>query len=293
MTSVRVLAPAKLNLGLAVLGKRPDGYHEIDTILAMIGLYDTITIAEIPNDGIEIIGMDSVPQGSNLMTKAAQAWSAAAGGPTQWRIQIDKRIPAPAGLGGASSDAASVLLALNALHDHRLSSNELHSIAASVGADCPFFLGPPMARARGIGTDLEPLPMASGWAMVAVPPSAVHAKTASLYAALRPEDFGSSTAIDSAEKDVRSMVQPPADFPNSFSRAASTVFPQMRYLTEAMQSVCGTWSLSGAGPAVYAIARDEHTVTAWASRLAEILPADISLHVAPLLTNRPEPELLP
>lgn len=293
MTSVRVLAPAKLNLGLAILRKRPDRYHEIDTILAMIGLYDVITIHEAMDGGIEVVGMDDVPPESNLMTKAARAWADTADVPAMWRIEIDKRIPSPAGLGGASSDAAAVLLALNAMYNQPLPDATLHTIAASLGADCPFFLGSPVARARGIGTDLHPLPFAEGWAVIAVPASPLQAKTASLYAALTPDDYGIPDAIDRIEARIQHGHLPRTGLANSFARAASAAFPDLAELAEIVSDVCRSWSLSGAGPAVYALAEKGVTANRWAAELEDRLPAGVSLHVAPLLTARPEPELLP
>ena len=89
MSSVRILAPAKVNLGLAILGKRADGYHDIDTIMAMIDLYDEITVTPTSEPGVSIAGMDDVPVQSNLMTVAARRWSEAAEVDAAWHININ------------------------------------------------------------------------------------------------------------------------------------------------------------------------------------------------------------
>lgn len=292
MSSVRILAPAKVNLGLAILGKRPDGYHEIDTIMAMIDLCDEIIISQRDDGDISIGGMDEIPVESNLMTKAARVWSNSAGVEPGWHIEIEKRIPSPAGIGGGSSDAAAVLSALNALHDHPLSDRQMFELAASIGSDCPFFLFGSGARATGIGTELRDLPVPSGWLTLAIPPAADTAKTATLYGALTPEDYGTSAAIDVIEQWIDDGDVFDHTMPNSFLRPVMTAFPTLPRLYSLMSEMTGTVSLSGAGPALYAITGTKNQADRWARELSAQVTNDTATISAAFLQKRPQPEIV-
>jgi 4-diphosphocytidyl-2-C-methyl-D-erythritol kinase len=158
---VKIRAPAKVNLYLRVVGKRADGYHLVDTVMAPVSLYDAVEIRK-PGSGREPLSVTcdhpAVPSGKrNLAYKAASLLfkKKRLSGPVG--IHIRKRIPVGAGLGGGSSDAAATLVGLNRLFRLRCKRPELLSLAASVGADVPFFvLGRP-SRARGVGECLTPL----------------------------------------------------------------------------------------------------------------------------------------
>src|SRR5690606_18354835 len=119
--------PAKLNLGLEILRKRSDGYHEIRTVMAAIELVDTISIRPTPSDDtLTIDGMHDVDIDDNLIARAIRRFAKATGVQCGYEISVEKRIPSPGGLGGASSDAASTLIALNAMYDSPLSEAQLH-----------------------------------------------------------------------------------------------------------------------------------------------------------------------
>ena len=293
MTRVHVLAPAKINLGLSVLGKRPDGYHDIDTIMAMIDLCDDITLSVGVVSGISISGMDAVPGDSNLMTKAIRLWCDEAYVHPDWHIEITKRIPAPAGIGGGSSDAAAILRALNALHDEPLSDAAMHEIAAEIGADCPFFLGSSGTRATGTGTDLEPLQVPGGWVVLVVPPVIASNKTASLYGALEPTDYGVRKEIDAIANNLKDGTLPMGVLPNSFLRPARSVFHGLPELEELMNEVCGSCSLSGAGPALYALSDSESEARIWAEHLRAELPEDVFVIATSFLSETPQPRRQP
>lgn len=292
MTSVRILSPAKINLGLVVLGKRADGYHEIDTIMTMIDLFDEITITVHGDEGIRISGMDDVHPESNLMTRAARAWSDASGCAPRWHIEIAKRIPSPGGLGGGSSNAAAVLMALNALYGQPLSKHQLHDLAAAIGSDCPFFLNGPVARATGTGTKLRPSPPASGWIVLAVPRIESATKTAALYKALTPQDFGTSDEIDAIEDRVRSGQIVNTNFFNSFMHPAQDVFPILATLLQTMTAMTGNASLSGAGPALFSIATSENEARSWANQLEKSVPEGVEIFSGTFLRSQPVPEIL-
>ena len=156
--SISLTAPAKINLSLRILGKRPDGFHELETFMVPIGLADTLEVSHGVGRGIALTCNDpEIPLGAeNLCVKAAEAFRATTGLDHGIAITLLKRIPHGAGLGGGSSDAAAVLKGLNEFFDHPLVDEELYQIAASLGSDVPFFLGNGAAWCRGRGEILEP-----------------------------------------------------------------------------------------------------------------------------------------
>lgn len=156
---ITITAPAKINLSLRILGKRPDGFHELETLMAPIQLADTLEISHGAGKGVTLICNDpDLPSGSdNLCVKAVEAFRVATGLDHGIAITLLKKIPHGAGLGGGSSDAAAVLKGLNELFDHPLVHEELEQLAASLGSDVPFFLGNGPAWCRGRGEIIEHL----------------------------------------------------------------------------------------------------------------------------------------
>ena len=152
------LAPAKINLSLRVFGRRPDGYHEIRSVMVPLSLHDTVSV-EATQGGIEVETGDPELPGdrSNTCFRAAEAFRQRTGRPDGVRIVLTKRIPREAGLGGGSSDAAAVLKGLSALTGIDLAGEGWTETAASVGADVPFFLAGRPALAEGIGERLTPV----------------------------------------------------------------------------------------------------------------------------------------
>ena len=170
-------APAKLNLFLHVTGRRPDGYHELQTVFQLIDLCDTVAI-RVGDDGrIERpSGPVGVDPDSDLTVRAAQALQAATGCRMGASIRITKRIPMGGGLGGGSSDAATVLLALNHLWHCGLSVDELARLGLPLGADVPVFVRGSSAWAEGVGERLEPVELPERWYVVIHPGVAVPTK---------------------------------------------------------------------------------------------------------------------
>jgi 4-diphosphocytidyl-2-C-methyl-D-erythritol kinase len=161
---VKIRAPAKINLGLRIVGKRADGYHLLDTIMVPVSLYDEIDIRRIgkkrAEDGPIEIRCDHPgvpPGGENIVYRAAQLILRKSRRAERISIRIKKNIPVGAGLGGGSSDAAAALVGLNRLLKLRLSIALLKKMALSLGADVPFFIQARPARARGVGERLQPL----------------------------------------------------------------------------------------------------------------------------------------
>ena len=181
----QVRAPAKINLCLAVTGRRPDGYHKIFSLMAAVGLFDDIRL-ELAGSGITVeCGAEGVPQDeTNLAAIAARHFFDAAGRCSGLAIRIDKRIPVGAGLGGGSSDAAAVLTGLNRHFGCPLDSQSLHCLAARIGADVPFFIEGRPALATGIGDRLRAYRGLSPMHVLIVFPG-VSVPTAAVYGAVR------------------------------------------------------------------------------------------------------------
>ena len=260
--TVEVRAYAKVNLTLEVLGRRPDGYHEVTTVLQTVNLSDTLRLS--PASDLEVECSDaSIPEVGNLVTRAAEALRRATGCDKGARIEVEKCIPLAAGLGGGSSDAAATLRALNGMWGLDLGEERLAELAALLGSDVPFFLCGGTAQGSGRGeliAGVTSLPTC--WMVILCPDfggegvSADQAgKTARLYDALRPEHFtdGARTRelVSSLERGG------PADRVryNVFDRVAPTAFPGLdEYRREFEQAGAEGVILCGAGPGLFTVA---------------------------------------
>jgi len=167
-------APAKLNLFLHVTGRRPDGYHQLQTAFQLIDLCDTIGIS-LREDGsiVRLKGPAGVEAESDLAVRAARALQVASGVRRGASLRVSKRIPLGGGLGGGSSDAATVLLALNELWDCGFGVDDLAELGLPLGADVPVFIRGSSAWAEGVGERLEPLQLPERWFVVIHPGVAV------------------------------------------------------------------------------------------------------------------------
>lgn len=183
--TVRVPAYAKLNLGLRVLYRRPDGYHELRTVFQTISLADSLEIAFTPAQSTRIEIEGPLDIADNLVGLACRLTLEAIEIHADVRFKLKKEIPMGAGLGGGSSDAAAVLLALPVLCGRILQPERLAAIAAEIGSDVPFFLHGGTALGLGRGEELYPLPdRPSRRGLLVVPP--VHSSTAEAYRDLSP-----------------------------------------------------------------------------------------------------------
>lgn len=185
-------APAKLNLFLHVTGRRPDGYHLLQTVFQFIDLADTLAF-DVTDDGaiVRVSDLAGVPADADLVVRAARALQATTGCRSGARIRIEKRIPLGGGLGGGSSDAATTLVALNALWGTGLSDDALAELGLELGADVPVFVRGCAAFAEGVGERLQPVPLDEPWFVVVHPGCAV--STAAVFNA--PELTRSTPAI--------------------------------------------------------------------------------------------------
>ncbi|HPA88579.1 MAG TPA: 4-(cytidine 5'-diphospho)-2-C-methyl-D-erythritol kinase [Quisquiliibacterium sp.] len=171
ITALRNLpAPAKLNLFLHVTGRRSDGYHLLETVFELIDLQDRVHLSR--RDDGRVVRVEPIPEvdpEQDLTVRAARLLAQASGCPLGVEIALDKRIPMGGGLGGGSSDAATVLLALNRLWDLHWPCERLAALGLRLGADVPFFVFGETAYATGIGEQLQPLPLPQRWYVVLAP----------------------------------------------------------------------------------------------------------------------------
>lgn len=200
LRQVRVDAFAKINLCLEVLGKRPDGYHDLRTIFQTISLSDVMDVEFVPatRSRVELASTVEIP--NNLAARAAEAFLEATGVTGEVKLRLRKRIPMGGGLGGGSADAAAVLRALPLLSGCALPLPQLFEIATALGSDVPFFLLGGTALGLGRGTELYPLANANAEHVLLLTPP-IHSSTAEAYASLartgdyHPEnDWSASTA---------------------------------------------------------------------------------------------------
>jgi len=277
------LAYAKVNLGLEILGKRPNGYHEVRTILQQVDLADCLEVSGAPELMIECDQLDLANE-TNLIMRAARTLLGATGCEAGAKIRLTKRIPIAAGLGGGSSDAATTLLALNELWRLGLTYEALAMIARQIGADVTFFLRGGTALASGIGDELESLPTPDLWLTIAVPSSRLVDKTRRLYTALIPADWSDgrevariAAAIKHGEFSLSWLEErlscgphvceeteiPPlstervrrgASFlPSGFARVAREIFPEIDGVAAAYERLGVKAALCGAGPSLIAL----------------------------------------
>ena len=256
--NITILAPAKINLYFGVTGMRADGYHEIETVLQTVNLFDRITVAVSAGEGREISvfcrELSDLPQEKNLAYKAALAYlSAAEEDNIKVEISIEKKIPDKAGFGGGSSDAAAVMLALNTLSGDRFSMAELFGIGASVGADVPFCIKKGTVKATGFGEMLESCaPMPDCCILLAVP-NGEKTSTADAYAAIGEGD-GKSTlsAMLSAlsECDINKIS---AAMKNDFETVQRPDSPSAQLKKRLLSLGARAAMLSGSGAGVFGI----------------------------------------
>jgi 4-diphosphocytidyl-2-C-methyl-D-erythritol kinase len=271
MGPLTVRAHAKVNLSLEVLGRRADGYHDVATVLQSVSLHDEITLTPASDLSLRcnVPGLDGP---DNLAWQAAELLRSDTGVRAGAAIDLRKRIPVAAGLGGGSSDAAATLLGLDALWDLDLGLDRLTVLAARLGADVPFFVRGGTALAEGFGERVTPLPTPSErWLVVVVPGDSVERKTATLYGSLRSEHFTRGEAVAAvADAARRAEPWPEGRMVNTFESVADDVFPSLaacrRVMTEAG---AGRVHLSGAGPSLFVLVADEDAGRELALRLEE------------------------
>ncbi|WP_320823281.1 4-(cytidine 5'-diphospho)-2-C-methyl-D-erythritol kinase [Reinekea sp.] len=167
VNSLTLIAPAKLNLFLHIIGRRPDGFHQLQTLFQLLDYGDELTFTLDQNEGVVLTcSQPELVNADNLVIRAAQALAAFSGQSFNVHIHLDKRLPLGGGIGGGSSDAATTLLALNHLYQLQVCAADLLMLAAGLGADVPVFVNGQTAWAEGIGDRLTPMSLPERWYLV-------------------------------------------------------------------------------------------------------------------------------
>jgi 4-diphosphocytidyl-2-C-methyl-D-erythritol kinase len=180
LTSLSLIAPAKLNLFLHINGRLENGYHELETLFVFLNYGDTLHFQTNNSDEVCLLtSLEGVKEQDNLIYRAAMALKATTGCKLGVNISLDKRLPSGGGVGGGSSDAATTLLALNHLWQLNLTLNKLAEIGIKLGADVPIFINGQASIAHGIGEQLEPVELPEKWYLVVHPN--VHISTAEIF----------------------------------------------------------------------------------------------------------------
>jgi len=253
---------AKINLGLRVLGKRPDGYHELDTVFQTISLHDTITLT-VTNSPQIVLSCDDrslSTDAENLIYRAAQALQFRFAPDRGARLRLEKRIPALAGLGGGSSDGAVALLGLAYLWQVDAKVEELSEMARSLGADVPFFFVGGTARGTGTGNEMAPLPDIPDKCLLVIKPNA-SVSTSDAYRSLNARSLTTveaKTILSSSECSEISGSFDSEALRNDFEPVVFELEPEITRAKVALMNVGAEAALlAGSGSAVFGIFDNE------------------------------------
>ena len=269
MKSLTLIAPAKINYLLDVIRRRPDGYHDLRMVMQRVNLCDdiTITLTDTPDITVKC-GKSGVPDGpGNIAWKAARELLDLSGTEQGVTIDITKNIPVAAGLGGGSSDAATVLMGMNELLGMGLSEQRLMKTGVKLGADVPFFIFKKTALAEGIGEQLSAMPdMPAVWVLLVNP--GVHVSTAWVYKNLQLTNRGEPAKLPYFYGSIESIC---SILSNDLESVTISSFPVIADIKNTMLRLGATGAMmSGSGPTVFGLFRDR----AVAEKAREVLVGD-------------------
>ena len=291
LPEITVLSPCKINLFLDVVGRRPDGYHEVVTVIEPLDLCDRLHF-QTTRGGIEVTTDNPrVPDGeANIVYQAAGLLRAKSGTEKGVAIRIEKNIPAAAGLGGGSANAATALITLNNLWSLNYPLSTLTGLAERLGSDVPFFLSPQTSLWRGRGEKGEPLPNAPKFFAVLINPG-FPLSTRQAY-----EELGISGPTRPPHKKLEELLQAlkVSDLPalgiaihNRFQEDLCHLYPPIRELLEFFHRSGALGALlSGSGPTVIGLAAEKQEAEELAAKARASFPTDYRVIVA---SNRPPP----
>jgi len=255
VSSLKLKAPAKINYLLNVIRRRPDGYHDLRMVMQRVDLCDYISITLQDSPDIKVTcGKKGVPDGpGNIAWKAARIMLDIADAKQGAAIEITKNIPVAAGLGGGSSDAATVLMGMNELLELKLSDQRLMEIGVKLGADVPFFIFKKTALAEGIGEKLTAMPdMPKAWILLVNP--GVHVSTAWVYRTLQLTNSGELNRLPQLFASVEDLC---SIFSNDLETVTIPAFPVINEIKQNLLRLGAVASLmSGSGPTVFGLFRD-------------------------------------
>ncbi len=262
-------SPCKINVGLDIVAKRPDGYHDIVTAMVPVSWYDVVEI--VPDDTLHLTvlgrSVDCPPE-KNLVMKAYHAVAALHQLPPV-HIILQKVIPDGAGLGGGSADAATVILTLNRMFELGMPTDEMTRVAAKIGADCPFFIHKRAMLCTGIGDVMTPVDLdLEGCHIAIAKPAVASVSTKEAYATVTP----SYPDMPLPELLLLPMDQWQGRVKNDFEPGISRILPQVADLHSTMRDKGATYvSMSGSGSSVYGIFRSREAAQAAIESLCDCI----------------------
>jgi 4-diphosphocytidyl-2-C-methyl-D-erythritol kinase len=258
---------AKINLTLEVLYRREDGYHQLKTVLQELALHDTLFLEEFPGGSLELLCDDkTLPRGEeNLAYRAALLLQSLYAPGKGARMELIKRIPVAAGLGGGSSNAAAVLTGLNQLWNLSLEVETLVELGARLGSDVPFFIYGGTALAEGRGEQIKPLPSFQQAKVLLVAPKGKGLSAAEVYSSLNldkiPGRTNTNSVVELLEEGCHSRKDPFGELLklicNDLETAVFTLEEDVFFLKEQLLRKGLAALVSGSGPTVFALSRDE------------------------------------
>lgn len=279
-----VPAPAKINLTLAVCGKRSDGFHDLESWVVCVDLADKLAISRASQFELTIDGDDSIPTDDrNLVHRAAHLLARRAGIEPNVSVQLTKRIPVGAGLGGGSSDAAACLSGLNWIWRLGLGRRELAELGAELGSDVPLFLHGGQLVMRGRGEQIEKMDQPiCGWAVLICPRMFV--STARVYGAIEHIREDRATTSPWRLNDLRCTSVLPHLF-NDLEAAAFVVEPSLRALHRRLNAVSDrAVRVTGSGASMFTLFDEESAARQWASHARDVTE-DAFVQIRRILTN--------
>jgi 4-diphosphocytidyl-2-C-methyl-D-erythritol kinase len=273
MNEVRIPAFAKINLRLDVAGKRPDGFHELRTIFQSISLHDDLVLRRTLETGISLrvegnAGLSTEPAEKNLVYRAVDLLRRELRVRAGVEISLRKKIPAGRGLGGGSSDAAAALLGFLRLTGKKLDGAQLMRLAASLGADVPFFLHGGRALGVGKGDEIYPLPEVAKQHLLVVSPREIHVPTPEAYKWLAAQPLYAMPSRSALTKNAKASriwgfcalcwsaqgIGPLSDFANDFEGPVFQRHPRLKQIKRVLlQNGAAEASLAGSGSAVFGV----------------------------------------
>jgi 4-diphosphocytidyl-2-C-methyl-D-erythritol kinase len=292
--AVSLSPPAKINLSLVVFARRPDGFHDLHSVMAAIDLHDDLILEPADRPGIHLFctGLPSPAGPQNLVYRAAEMLARYAGIVPAVTIRLHKRIPSGAGLGGGSSDAAACLAGLNWLWELGLSTQELAPLAAQLGSDVAFFLHAPVAICTGRGENVEAIPLRCTRSLLLILPP-VHASTALVYQHYLHNAAQTATQMERVNSflsrgDLDGLVTQGI---NSLTKPCFKLFEPLRSLRAVIEGMgIGPLCLSGSGSCLFIPCSSSVQSAQWAQQIQERNLAEVKA-VNFLVQTEPYPEV--
>lgn len=275
MTSFSIEAPAKVNLTLHVVGKRDDGYHLLDSLVVFAGIGDTLDFSPAETLSLEVTGptASQIPEGENIVLKAARLLAEATGVTKGATIRLTKRLPVAAGIGGGSADAAAALKGLMRLWGVAPPAEALRRVALSIGADVPVCLAGTPMRMMGVGEVLEPAPaLPPAWLVLVNPLVPLH--TPPVFKA-RTGPFSAADPLTAPPRDAKGLAEALAARRNDLTPPAITIEPVVGEVLAAIAATadCLLPRMSGSGATCFGLYAEEAQARAAAAQLAAAHPA--------------------